>query len=232
MSGPESAAAQVRTVAGQRARERHVPVGWRDYKYAFEFPVGEDREVADLLALLARVQSLPCSGDLGLALALDWYKMRSDGTADVEWFDTEIGALIHRGKYSRIQRARKQLGDHLAEVIHAHPLLRSASTVVTVPGCDANGKSFAELLAGQVAKQTGLPLCRTQSASGPREPRKSAATPLRSDEFWMPMMLFDSVIVIDDVYRTGNTVRTAARAARLAGAETVYALVAARTRRT
>jgi hypothetical protein len=52
-----------------------------------------------LLELLGEVVSLPSLPPLKFAIALDWYKIPVDGVDSRDWPNTEVGELVHQGKY-------------------------------------------------------------------------------------------------------------------------------------
>ena len=150
--------------------------------------------------------------------------------------DTPAGSLVHMAKYYGYPEALDALGSALAKVINGHALLKTADVIVSVPGHDTSRVSFGEHVAAAVAKKTGKPLIAATAAHTSRpaakEREKVEGGIDLEDEFTLPDDV-DSrgVIIIDDVYRSGQTMEAVAKAAKEAGAERVYGLVGARTMR-
>jgi ComF family protein len=92
------------------------------------------------------------------------------------------------------------------------------------------GFDHAELLARAVARALGLP-CRSllRRRPGPAQTGRSLAGRRRGPSFDAKGKQFRRVLVVDDVVTSGATVTAAARALRMAGAEHVWVVAAART---
>jgi hypothetical protein len=188
-----------------------------------------------LLRLLSEVLSLPTGRDgrLDLATALDWYKIVDDSVAPTDWSNTPTGDLVTRMKYwTSKPSVRRSSADtligHLSSAIDCHPLYRSAPTILTVPGSGGDGNSVGEYVAAGVAEQTGKTLLRTVGPA--REPRKGGGAVGGLDGlFTLDSMIHGSCIVVDDVFRSGASMKAVALAARRGGATHVYGLAAAKT---
>lgn len=188
-------------------------------------------EVEDLITVLSEALCLPTSGDLDLALTLDWMETQErDHTGTSEWVSTTIGDLVHRAKSDAVGPRTRELSiDHLAErlaaVIHDHPAYRECSFIVSPPGSLGGGRGLGQILAERVAAATGKRLAKTYF------PRYT--DPLASGELIdVELPLDGECLIIDDVWDTGSTVAVVARRARRAGASRVHALVATRMPRT
>ncbi|HEV2252323.1 MAG TPA: phosphoribosyltransferase [Streptosporangiaceae bacterium] len=200
------------------------------------------REVRQLLDLLDGVVSLPCSPPIKFAIALDWYKIPVDGVDHRDWPNTEIGELVHRGKYLyRTQEEQKgitgrNLAGRICNVISRHAVMNSAEVILNIPGHDRNVVSFGPRLAATVAKYLRIPNLRVTAKSEFRPEAKSLSPMERAmffgDEFTVPTEIRGhSALIVDDVFRSGGSMAAVAKAAREAGAQEIFGICAARTMR-
>lgn len=198
-------------------------------------------EVATLLQLLARVITLPPLENVSGAIALDWYKIPPDA-AHAQWRNTTSGDLVYRGKYWYKSGAEEQAvaGRTLAalacEAVQAHAHLLHTAVVLDVPGHDSKQLSFGSRLAATVARDTSKRFVKVAARNEFRAEAKAldAAQRIESlrNQFEVRESLIDtSVLIVDDVFRSGESMREVARAARAAGARSVYGLAAVRTMR-
>ncbi|HPC02241.1 MAG TPA: ComF family protein [Syntrophales bacterium] len=155
----------------------------------------------------------------------------------------ETGLLdgIHRFKYRRAIRIGEGLGRLMAEIpMEGGPVLSSFDRVLPVPLHPARlrerGFNQSAVLAGAVSRRISLPLdlfslrrirdTKPQiSLNGAERERNvrgafSVARP--------PAVEGEKILLVDDVYTTGNTLREAARALLRGGASEVAVLTAAR----
>ncbi|XVS65522.1 hypothetical protein ACQPYE_05525 [Actinosynnema sp. CA-299493] len=220
---------QIKVASEGTANEIPVPL-YRiaEYTHAFEYPRGVPDWLPSLLDQLERsLTPVVRPANLDLVLVLGRYKpTRSDQ-------NTSIGARLSVAKYSpkddRTRRsARVDVVAALSNAIEGHRLLASASHLVAVPGHTADGTSFGEWLVAEVARSTGKRLVETTDPGGMRLPAKErhadASPPTFKIEETLPGT---SVVVVDDVYRSGTSMGAAARAARAAGAAKVFGLAVA-----
>ncbi|MGZ9884601.1 DEAD/DEAH box helicase [Rhodococcus ruber] len=220
---------------------RYRPVGdvhdltGGEFTHAFDWATGVPTNFRHLVELLQKCLVLvPGKGaEVDLLLALDWYKRVDPELDPGKWLHTTTGALIHRSKYqagslkSQLD-ALDRLTENMSLVIDRHPALSDVVHLLTVPGSAGDGGSFGEQLARRVARATGKNLIRTigaQHAARKANPRSEL------DGLSLPTMVHEPCLVIDDVLRSGTTMRAVAIAARRAGAPTVYGLAAAKTLR-
>jgi hypoxanthine-guanine phosphoribosyltransferase len=133
---------------------------------------------------------------------------------------TPTGQKVVAAKYSKgldAQNCRARLTEQLAAVIDAHPLYRSASFIVAVPGRRHNFSSeLGKDVSGKVNKEFAS--LRARSDFSKDEPRYDVDDSTR--------IKGKSVIVLDDVYRSGVTLQAAASALRDAQAKEVLGLTA------
>jgi len=194
-------------------------------------------DVTELLLLLQRVVVLPVPDELDAAIALDLYSRPCPtGTNGLAY--TSVGELIHRIKYENRDRdkvisAGRSLSGSLTEVVLTHPWFQSCDLILPVPGHDRTRLAASVRIGATIAQDTGK---ARSSVTSRQEFRRSAKDMNRSeraqlmDEYSIEQDLTDrTVLVVDDVYQTGSTMRGVARAARRAGASTILGLVGART---
>ncbi|WP_261675280.1 phosphoribosyltransferase [Streptomyces lusitanus] len=206
------------------------------WSHRLYFAQGLPAGVATFAQLMTKILTLVTHPPLDFALVLDWYKIPDPDIDPYYWHNTEAGELNRRSKYFNgspgIQAAaRDKLVDQLSHVISEHPLYRDAAYLVTVPGSAADGKSHAEQLAQKIAHSTGKRIIQTQSLKGPRPPAKEQQTLLSPDDFALPHSVTGDVVIVDDVYRSGGTMRAVAGAAKRSGATRALGLAIVRTMR-
>jgi hypothetical protein len=199
-------------------------------------------EVRQLLELLREVVSLPSVPPIRFAIALDWYKLPVDGVESRNWPNTVVGDLVSKGKYLyRIQegsksRVGRNLAGRVCNAIERHAALNAVEAILNIPGHDSKVVSFGPRLAATVAKYEKLPLLRVSARSEFRPESKSLKTGERAvildDEFTVPPEIRGrSALIIDDVFRSGESMAAVAKAAHKAGAREVFGICPARTMR-
>jgi hypothetical protein len=190
-----------------------------------------------LLGLLKRVLALRAVQDLDAVIALDFYSQPSfDGEQGLTY--TPAGALINAIKYKalckeKVEEAGKRLTAALVEVVLAHPWFRAADLILAVPGHDPNQVAASIRIGVTVAKHADVACTHPKSRRpGFRKSAKKMTAEERAellDGFAIDEDLTGhTVLVVDDVFHTGCTMRGVARAARSAGASTVLGLTGAR----
>lgn len=191
----------------------------------------------DFLRLLTEVivlQGLP--DELDDAIALDFYKIPRDDLPPDDWPNTEVGELVSKMKYwtndPLAQATSMQLlADALAGVVMRHPGYRE-SRIVSVPGHDAAVVGRSESLAIGIAERLGVPIVRTRARSliRPAAKNRHEHVDFRGEFVIQPgAVAGQPVLIIDDVFGRGTTMKAVAHEARRAGSPRVHGLVAART---
>ncbi|MBO0879017.1 MAG: hypothetical protein J2P17_01260 [Mycobacterium sp.] len=211
------------------------PIGTGTFTHCLEWPTLMPTQLKELIALLTEVLVLP-TVDSGLdgVVALDWYKIVDAGKPSMQWENTDVGQLVHEAKYyindaTKRRIARTALVERLSDAVQRHPALNSVPYMISVPGHMSDGTSTAERIVADLAQRTDKILVRMEGR--PRPERKGQQRGNLTGTFTAPMTLNAPCVIVDDVYRSGETLREAARAARAAGAGRVFGLVAAKTRR-
>ena len=194
-----------------------------------------------LLDLLKEIVIVP-SGAIDLVAALDWYKIPAEGMDPYQWPNTEAGELVSSGKYRYRQvpgpqaEAGRNLASRICDVIDRHALLKDASIVLDVPGHDSRLVSFGSRLAATVARDRDLPMIKVHSSSlfraAAKELERHKLAQVFEDEFRVPGEVRGcSVLIVDDVIRSGSSMGAVAKAARASGATRVFGIGAVRTMR-
>ncbi|MGW9196591.1 phosphoribosyltransferase [Micromonospora chersina] len=207
-----------------------------EWTHRFLLPRELPESLVPLLELLKKYLTINATDYFDFAIAFDFYKIPEDGVDPQKWKNSKPAELISQGKYKKYAplvrwNAISRLANGSAAVMRQHPLLAECPTVICFPGHKDDGKSFGEQYAAKVAEVMGKTLVRAESTLGPREPAKVGGSAHLIGNFRIPSTLSGSVIIIDDVYRTGGSFRAAGLAARQAGASQVFGVAAVRTLR-
>jgi hypothetical protein len=241
LRGPIEVVEQVQAVAPEYHSTADPARGACEWTHELSSPGSTvKREVRQLLDLLGGVVSLPCLPPIKFAIALDWYKIPVDGMDHRDWPNTEIGELVHRGKYlyktqeDQKALAGRNLAGRICNVISRHAAINAAEVILNVPGHDRNVVSFGPRLAATVAKYRRLPSIRVTAKSDFRPEAKSLSPMERAmffrDEFIVPTAIRGrSALIVDDVFRSGGSMAAVAKAARAAGAREIFGICPART---
>lgn len=183
-----------------------------------------------MLDLFEEVLVLRTGKQLALTIALDFYKVPP--TNDSEgWANTRTGRLVNRKYWKTDPRAVAQALDMLAgefgRVIDAHPWYKAADVVVSIPGSE---HTFGEQLAAKVTTNCRKPLVRSQRLVPGQGPAKAghASPDLQTFALDGPVD-GKTVVIVDDVYKSGITMCSVAAAASALGATRVPGLLGART---
>ena len=163
-----------------------------------------------------------------LCLALDWQMNPNP------WVRTEAGESEYRAKWDGDPTAARQAAWMLYRIVRLHAEMRAASHVTAPPSSHA----FAGWLAGDLAKRLGVPKRGTvktrriqgQIASGERDfdilcERQAGTIEVQARS------LAGSVLVVDDLYSSGGTIRELTRQCRALGAKRIFALTVTKSRR-
>ena len=243
LRGPIEVVAQVQAVAPEYQRTTGVASAAGGWTHELVSPGhAPKREARQLLELLSDVVSLPSSPPIKFAIVLDWYKIPTDGADPRDWPNTEVGELVHKGKYVYKTKEEQKtvvgrnLAGRICNAISRHAALNSAEVILNVPGHDRNVVSFGPRLAATVAKYRKMPNIRVAARSEFRPEAKSLSPMERAmlfaDEFTVPPEIRGrSALIVDDVFRSGGSMAAVAKAAYEAGAREIFGICPARTRR-
>lgn len=227
---------QVKVTCGTPCEDYDVPAEYAgEYSHRLYFPEGPGIELEPLLDLLSKVLSIRIP-NLDAAVAYDWYAYPPDAEHD-EWRTTPIALTRKKAKYWKssptvMNQCRDKLTAVSARFLELHPLYGRADVIVATPGHDRSELSCGEDLARRLAQASGKRLVMTDTAYNVRDQVKGDGLVDLENQFSMPSSLSDlSVIVFDDVIKSGKTMKHMALAARRAGAVRVLGLAPVRTMR-
>jgi orotate phosphoribosyltransferase-like protein len=241
LRGPEEAARQVLALAPEYERLPASVTANSVWTHALSSTSPSPTpEVQNLLALLAEVITLPSLSSLEFAIALDWYKIPEDDVDPQQWDNTTAGELVSIGKYRYRHDAERQkrvgltLVDMMCTVIERHGLLRRTTVILDVPGHDSSRVSFGSRVASTIAFRRGIPMRRVQARSAFRPEAKNLDAAERAriltNQFVVPYDISQrSILIVDDVFKSGTSMNEVAKAARQSGALTVQGICGVRT---
>lgn len=210
------------------------PSDGRFWNHVYRYPSPRLITVDELCTLLREVLTLVPVPELDTILALDFYKRPDPAVPQVEWQNTTAGGLCNRLKFWKGDPAAQaeaafELVHRLSRAIGRHPLYNVAELLVVVPSTrsgvsESLGQEVATELRRpyQIARETTGAAWQAKAGTDGQPPRHYTVTGGVAGR---------SVIVIDDVYRSGSSMRGVGAACRRAGATRVLGLVAARTLR-
>jgi len=153
-------------------------------------------------------------------------------------FEGLIRDAIHQFKYQNLKTLAPPLAALLEEYLHFHPL--PIEVIIPVPlhpkRLRQRGYNQAELLAGELAKLTRLPLMKQSLRRKRDTPPQIQATSAEerranvADAFTCQdgQIQGKQVLLIDDVCTTGATLDACAKALKVSGATLVWGLTLAR----
>jgi ComF family protein len=162
--------------------------------------------------------------------------MNFDAVYSFGSYDGPLRKLIHAFKYGRVESLAKPLGKLLIRTL---PAGEEFDLVMAMPmhwlkRID-RGFNQADLLARPVAKRYGLKLATNLKRSRRTAPQASLDEVERQknlkDSFAVrraKQMVGRRILLVDDVFTTGATLRAATETLKAAGAKRVYALTLAR----
>ncbi len=230
--GTNEIAAQIERVIGASLGDR-LPLRAADqgewtHRYPLSRPLTEAEEA--FLGLLGHVLTLRIGSPRTVAIALDWYKDPTSNEDPMLWANTRVGELLHQGKYAASDAHARELTAEMLQVIAQHPDMAQAEVVVSVPS--HSPRHFSERLAIAVSRVRGLPVAPlTDNATEQVKETPVAERLPRAFAIDASKIEGRRILLIDDVCRAGETLRSAAAFLDSAGAASVCAIVAVRTMR-
>lgn len=233
LCGPEEVAGQLQAIGGAACVAKELTdKGKEKWTHALYFEDGVPQDIAALAGRLEQWLSIPNSPSLNLCMSVDWFK-QPDGNGEL--VVTDMGRRINYTKYAKYpngsgsRQARGELYDAMTDFVNSHPVYATTRIVTSPPGSKGDGNSFGERLGREIARRTGKTFVET---TGPAraEQKEEVGRDVR-DDFEFSTAVGERVLIVDDVFHTGVTLESTARAVRRAGATEVIALTAARTLR-
>lgn len=193
-------------------------------------PSAEGEQVEQVCDLLSQVLTLTRSPELDHAIAGDFYKIPPDEEAGRGWENTEFGELVHRAKYysdPEQTQAGVELCDRLADIVRGHPLLRRATKVVVTPSTKTG---TSERMGNGLARRLGLETITATKVGGSMGEAKAGRSTYELDTYEIHGdALSEHVLIVDDVYKSGVTMRSIAQALKDKEPLSIMGIVGART---
>jgi competence protein ComFC len=150
--------------------------------------------------------------------------------------------VLARFKYYGDERYAEFLGDLMGEVVSKHYQVIPFTLITNVPLHPSRmvqrGFNQAQLLAEQIGTRVGLPtqtlLERKKSSISQANLGRSARLRSLGDAFQLTTvgkqldLAANTILLVDDVYTTGTTIRECAKIFRIAGVKSIFAVTFAR----
>lgn len=213
------------------------------WTHALHSPIaGPPPGLISFLEYLKSIITLPMLPHLRASVALDWYKIPLEGVDPFQWPNSPLGQNVSRGKYwfksdpRQQQIAGLEISGAICRTVASNPLFNLAEYVLDVPGHDGSQLSFGSRLAATVARDLGKKFLRARSTTEFRPAAKNLTAAQSnaavSGKFRVDQPLTGkTVLIVDDVFRSGRSLSEVSRAASAAGVSTVYGVCAVRTMR-
>lgn len=238
LCGPDEVAQQVRwMLQTPGAREIKLEDGQqREWSHRIHVDGPLPEAVEESLELLKQVLTLVRQPHLDVAIALDLYKKPDPEIDPQYWPNTAAGAMVNAAKYWGNDAALGDLVNALAKVVAQHKIYGAVDYLSSVPGHNTTETSFGERLAAALAVRLGKPLISPRAAHAMRPAAKErdnlGQTLTLENEFAFGAEVSGRVVlIVDDVYRTGQTMDAVAKAAKEAGAVAALGIAGAKTLR-
>jgi len=150
---------------------------------------------------------------------------------------TEMGRLVHKYKYhGRIDLADR-LADRILALMEQHPELKAIDGIVPVPPSTERLYDPVNLLGQVLARRLGVPLLsgalrktRTTDRQKDMRTRAQKRANVAGAFAVQSNVRGKSLLVLDDLYDSGETLREITRVLKRAGARSVKVLTLTRTR--
>lgn len=242
LRGSDEVQAQIAAAAPTYAVVPLPPEAARAWTHVLRGPGRLLPRTKALLDLLMAVITLPRPTNIRTGLALDWYKRPAVGVDPYSWPNSEAGDLVSRGKYlyrfddAKQREVGRKLVGLVCDIVTRHALLQQVDIILDVPGHDASQVSFGSRMAFTVSKDLNIERARVRCRDEFRAQSKNLDPVQRADVISNHFYVEESIeggtaLVVDDVFRSGDSMNETARAALAAGASSVYGICAVRTMR-
>ena len=112
---------QIQMVLDGRSPRLLSTTDFSRWQYKIEYEPPYSSSIHNGLEMLKTVLTLGETDEMDGAIALDFYKIPEEGVPGDQWENTEVGQLIHRGKYYSSGPSGAELSKRIAETMSAHP---------------------------------------------------------------------------------------------------------------
>jgi competence protein ComFC len=157
-------------------------------------------------------------------------------------YTSKAKKVISRFKYLGDERYAKYIGAMMRDVVEVHYRGIPFSVITSVPlhhkRLTERGFNQSQLLAEKIGKSIGIPTLNLLERNKPSPPQASLGRADRirslqnsfqiSEEAQQLDLRPHTILLVDDVYTTGSTIRECAKTLRSAGAKTIYSTTFAR----
>lgn len=220
-----------------------LPLGdYQNTRYIIPKRSANREELEQFLTVLHWSLTIADDADESHALQVHDLPPSASGSMDGEWRRTEIGQLVNRAKSydsaSGSEPVAQTLTDRFIYWIAAHPRYRKAGVIVSPPaGNPTKVFDLPDLVAGKIASKLGMihiSSFQTRETLPQKEVGDNLSALVANVYFSMSVqnnLSNDTVLVIDDLYRSGSTACELVRACKQAGASTTLILAATKAAR-
>ena len=236
------------TFPGCTCTEREPILGFsRKWEMAFTIPYSAKAKagLSSLLSVLKWTVTIEDSADESHAIYLHKIPFpsmdTSDPDAEPDWKRSKVGQLVNEAKSYDARSGSVESAEQLCDKkfrywISRHVRYQRAGVIIPAPLGNPN-KSFdlPWFTANRLSSHLGVRVVRAKSVRATGQ-QKSVGFELDArynnvaGKYSVPINLDgETVIVLDDIYSSGATMRDLVRAARAAGAQTVLSLAATKT---
>ncbi|MCS6902888.1 MAG: phosphoribosyltransferase family protein [Candidatus Bipolaricaulota bacterium] len=153
------------------------------------------------------------------------------------WQLTELGQLTRKYKYRGRIEIADRLADRIIGLMEQHPTLKTIDGIVTVPSSVQRLYDPVSLLGQVLARRLGVPLLTgilQKTRRTERQKDMHTRTQKRANIAGAFAVTGDvrgkSLLVLDDLYDSGETLKEVTRVLQRAGARSVKVLTLTRTR--
>lgn len=190
-------------------------------------------ELGSVLTILTQI--LTVCDDANVSHCLDLYRVPVEGLENGDWPYTDMGRLVYRAKYKHNMTSAREIADRLARVIESHPALSRADMATAVPPSGArghfDGPAFWKPILAQRLGFQEVTLSRTRRVTEQKGIESLEERSRNQEDSMACAANVDgkAVLVLDDLYMEGDTMKEAVRALRANCAAEVFALSAVKT---
>ena len=197
-------------------------------------------ELVSYFAILRWTVTIADDADESHAIYLHTLPHPDPESGEPDWQLTRIGKMVNRAKSYSFTTGNKPAAKELAAKylfwLKRHPLyMRADALIAAPPGNKEKAFDLPEFVAHEICSELGVRVivCEKTKTTLPQkdigDDPKELEENLRGSYKIEGDLSGKTILVIDDIYKSGGTVKELVRACREAGATTVLSLVATKT---
>ena len=217
-------------------RTDNEPNRWKS-RFSIPKSAAHQAEILEFLKLLKHSVTISDDADESHALRLHKVPYPTDDADNPDWKHTSIGNLTHEAKsYSQYTGNRTKatcLAEKMKAWVARHPRYRTAKAIVAAPpGNRSKRYDLPKLIVGHLSEAFGYRVvsCKSDPLMSPQKSVEKNPKEKRENVFGKFQLQGNlrnqCVIVLDDLYESGETVNELVRACREAGARCILSLTA------